>query len=171
VAAPVAAQTAAPAPAAAPAAANKQARQGVWGSIGFGYGTLGCDICSGERESGLSGGLEIGGTINPHVLLGVGTVGFSKSLEGETLTAGTLEARMRLYPWADKGFHINVGAGFATLGFAGEHDNGFGITIGIGHDFRVGKNVSLTPFWNGTGMSLDGIGVNLGQVGLAVTIH
>jgi hypothetical protein len=172
LAAPVAAQTPAPAPAAPAAAPSKpQTRSGVWFSGGLGYGTLGCDDCDGERESGLSGGLSVGGTVTPRFLIGVATVGFSKSEDGDTLTAGTFEGRIRFYPWTDKGFHINAGAGLATLSFAGESETGFGLTIGIGHDFRVGKNVSLTPFWNGTGMSFDGVGVNLGQIGLAVTIH
>jgi hypothetical protein len=157
----------------APVAAQgkPQTREGVWFSAGLGVGTIGCSDCDGERETGLSGGLSVGGTITPRFLLGVATTGFSKSLDGETLTTGTLEGRIRFYPWADKGFHINAGAGLATLSYAGESDKGFGITLGIGHDFRVGKNVSLTPFWNGTGMSFDGIGWNFGQLGLAVTIH
>ena len=153
------------------APANPQPRSGVWFSGGLGYGTLGCDDCSGERLNGLSGGLSLGGTITPRLLVGVATVGFSKSEDGETLTAGTLEGRIRFYPWIDKGFHINAGAGLATLSFAGDTETGFGLTLGVGHDFRVGKNVSLTPFWNGTGMVFDGVGVNLGQIGLAVTIH
>jgi hypothetical protein len=51
-------------------------------------------------------------------------------------------------------------------------DNGSGTLLGVGWDLRVGKTVSLTPFWNGIGMSFsDGGDANFGQIGIGLTIH
>src|SRR5947207_12155337 len=78
-------------------AQNAQVRQGFWFSGGLGYGSLGCDNC-GSRESGISGGLSLGGTITPRLLLGVGTSGWTKSDQGATLTVAEVDARVRFYP-------------------------------------------------------------------------
>src|SRR2546423_207337 len=66
-------------------AQNAQTRQGFWFSGGLGYGSLGCDNC-GSRESGLSGGLSLGGTISPRFPLRVGTSGWTKAPPGAGLT-------------------------------------------------------------------------------------
>ena len=39
------------------------------------------------------------------------------------------------------------------MSFAGESEFGVGLMLGLGWDIRVGRNVSLTPFWNGFAMS------------------
>ena len=51
-------------------------RKGFWISFGFGPGFLAadCDGCD-ERETGFSGYLRLGGTINQQVLIGGGTTG------------------------------------------------------------------------------------------------
>jgi len=41
----------------------------------------------------------------------------------------------------------------------------------VGWDIRVGRNVSLTPFWNGFAMANDIADANVGQIGIGVTIH
>lgn len=146
-------------------------RQGVWFNAGLGFGSLGCQNCDGERESGLSGGLSLGGTLSDRVLIGVGTTGFAKSIEGETLTVGTLDARVRFYPARTKGLFLNGGVGLGSMSYAGESEFGLGIMLGAGWDIRVGKNVSLTPFWNGFAMSNANVDANVGQLGIGVTIH
>src|SRR5947207_5647042 len=78
-------------------AQNAQARQGFWFSGGLGYGSLGCDNC-GSREGGVSGGLSLGGTITPRLLVGVGTSGWTKSQQGARLTVDEIDARVRFYP-------------------------------------------------------------------------
>ena len=41
------------------------------------------------------------------------------------------------------------GGGSGVSDFGSETETGFGALLGLGWDIRVGKNVSLTPFWNG----------------------
>jgi hypothetical protein len=164
VAVPVAAQPDVP-------ANNKHARQGFWFNAGLGFGSLGCDNCDGQRETGLSGGLSLGGTISDRFLIGVGTSGFSKSVDGDTFSVGTLDARVRFYPSRTNGFFLTGGIGLGTMSFVGERETGLGLILGLGYDIRVGRNVSVTPFWSGFAMRNSNVDANVGQLGVGVTIH
>ena len=149
---------------------HPQIRSGLWFSAGIGFGSLGCENCLG-REDGLSGGLALGTAVTDRLLFGVGTTGFAKSIGGELLSVGTLDARVRFYPVRTSGFFLNGGMGLGTLSFAGESEFGLGAMLGLGWDIRVGKNVSLTPFWNGFAMSNSNVDANVGQLGIGFTIH
>ena len=160
----------------APAFAQRgQTRHGFWFNGGLGYGSLGCDNC-GTRTGSWSGGVSLGGTVNPHLLLGVGTAGWTKSENGATLTVGTLDARARVYPKASGGFFLTGGLGVGSIsaalaGFGGASETGVAFLLGLGYDIRVGPNASLTPFWNGFAVRSSNSNSNVGQFGLSVTIH
>ncbi|MBX3147748.1 MAG: outer membrane beta-barrel protein [Gemmatimonadales bacterium] len=157
------------------ASAQERTRSGFWFNGGLGVGSLGCDDCS-SRETGLSGGIALGGSISQNVLLGVGTTGWTKSESGVTLTTGTLDARLRLYPSSTGGFFITTGIGLGSIsadiaGFGGDAETGVGVLVGLGIDIRIGRNVSLTPFWNGFAVRTENADVNVGQLGLGITVH
>lgn len=147
-----------------------QVREGFWFSAGLGYGSLGCQDCFG-REDGLSGGLSFGSVVNDRLLFGVGTTGFAKTVLGETFTVGTLDARIRFYPVRTSGFFLSGGLGLGTVSYGSESEFGVGAMLGLGWDIRVGRNVSLTPFWNGFAMSNSNVDANVGQIGIGFTIH
>lgn len=156
------------------AQARPQTREGFWFNVGLGYGSLGCDGCS--RTGGLSGGLSLGGTLSPKLLLGVGTTGWTKSEFGTTLTVGTLDARLRFYPNATGGFFLTGGVGVGSIGaditnFGSASETGIGIVLGLGIDIRIGRNISLSPFWNGFAIRTSGSDANVGQLGLGLTVH
>jgi hypothetical protein len=151
-----------------------QTREGFWFNGGLGVGLAGCVGCVG-REVGTSGGLSLGGTINERVLLGVGTTGWYKSIDGVALTGGTLDARLRFYPAVRSGFYLTAGGGFGSVavsnGFLSDRETGVGVLFGLGWDLRVGRNVSLTPFYNGFAMGVNSGTFFVDQFGLGVTIH
>jgi hypothetical protein len=121
--------------------------------------------------NGLSGGLSLGGKVSDKLLLGVGTTGWAKSEDGETLTVGTLDARLRFYPVVKAGFFVTGGIGLGTIRFAGESENGLGVVLGVGWDVRIARNVSVTPFYNGFAMRSSIADANVGQLGVGITIH
>ena len=125
----------------------------------------------GGTRKRLERGSIVGGTLSDRLLIGVGTTGFAKDVEGETLTVGTLDARVRFYPSHTKGFFLNGGVGLGSFRYAGESELGLGVMLGVGWDIRVGSKVSLTPFWNGFAMSNSNVDANVGQLGIGVTIH
>ena len=154
---------------------NRHAREGFWLNLGLGYGTLGCDGC-GSREDGLSGGLQLGGTLSPKWLLGGATTGWTKSEGGVTLTVGTVLALVRFYPSERGGFFLEGGLGLGTIhvsvdGFGSESESGGGALLGLGYDIRVGRNVSLTPAWLGFAAQTSNSDANVGQLSLGVTVH
>jgi hypothetical protein len=153
-------------------------RQGFWFNIGLGYGSLGCQDC-GDREGGASGGLALGGTVSQKVLLGVSSNVWTKSQDGVTLTAAAVTAAIRFYPSSTGRFFFlaGLGVGSVDLRFAtgnvsvSASQTGGGALLGLGYDIRVGNNASLTPFWNGVGISYSDGDANFGQIGLGLTIH
>jgi len=156
------------------AARSRLGRDGFWFSAGLGYGSWGCDNCS-DRVTGGSGGLSAGVTMNDRVLVGGGTTGFYRRVDGATLTAGTYDFRIRFYPARTSGFFVNGGFGLGQItvhdAFNSDTEWGVGAMVGVGWDLRVGKNVSLSPFWSGSGISTKSLNANFGQFGLGVTIH
>jgi len=147
-------------------------REGFWFYGGLGYGLVGCDSCLGARDGGLSGGLTFGGTISPRVLLGVGTSGFTRTYGfGDRLMVGTVDARLRFYPSTRSGVFLTGGVGLGHLSFNDETEFGAGAMLGAGWDIRVGRNISLTPFYNGFAMRSSLLDANVGQFGLGLTIH
>lgn len=156
-------------------AQHAQTRNGFWFNVGLGYGSLGCQDCT-SREGGLSGQLSLGGTLSRHVYLGVGTSGWTKSEDDVTLSVGALTALVRVYPSSTGGFFLTGGLGVGRVdlsidGFGSGGESGTAALLGIGYDFRVGRNVSLTPYWNGFAVSHDVGDANVGQLGLSVTVH
>ena len=154
---------------------NLQTREGFWFNAGMGWGSASCQGCV-DRWGGLSGGLSLGGTINDRFLLGAGTSGWYKSENGYTVTGGTFDTRIRFYPAASSGFFITGGLGLGHLtqrleGFASATEYGVGAIFGLGWDIRVGRNVSLTPFYNGFAVQPANADGNVAQIGLGVTIH
>src|SRR3989442_9142308 len=67
---------------------QSQLRHGFWFSGGLGYGSLGCQNCSG-RTGAPSGNISLGGTPRPKPLLGGSTHGWAQSDSRATLTVRT----------------------------------------------------------------------------------
>jgi hypothetical protein len=155
--------------------AQASRRDGFWFSGGLGGGSLGCKDC-GDRVNGGIGDVALGGTINKHVLLGVGTAGWSREENGVRLTAATLDARVRVYPSVTNGFFFTAGLGLGSLKgefglFGSETQTGTSALLGLGYDIAVGKKVSLTPFVSGVGVKTKDTDTNFGQLGLAIVFH
>jgi hypothetical protein len=149
-------------------------RQGFWFSGGLGMGSLGSDGGT-SRETGITGDVSLGGTLSQRWLVGVGSSAWSKSENGGRLTVGTLDARVRFYPSATGGFFLTggIGAGSVRVSAGGisATDNGVGAIFGLGYDHRVARNASVTPYWNSFAMKSDNNNANVGQIGLAITLH
>ena len=149
---------------------GRQLRSGFWFNAGMGVGSLGCDTCI-NRRNGPSGGLSLGGTVGDKWLLGGGTTGWARDTPRGVLTVGTLDFRVRFYPALRSGFFITGGVGLGGISLDTDSEFGAGAMLGIGWDIRVGRNVSLTPFYNGFAMRSTFDDANVGQVGIGVTIH
>jgi hypothetical protein len=167
-------------------------RQGMWGNIGVGFGSLGCQDCDGDRLNGLSGDGSIGWTLSPRVRLGIGSSAYTRSQNDSdylgdaqaSISVATVDARLRFYPKTTSGFFITGGLGVgmlrtkASVSYNGtpllaykNTDTGAGAVMGIGWDIDLSKHVSLTPSYMGFAMASSHADANVGQLGIGVTIR
>jgi hypothetical protein len=160
-------------------AQHAQTRKGFWIGFGVGYGSYGfsCDGCSGiSRQGSYTGNIRLGGTINPHLLLGAESIAWSKSESGGTVTAANVSAAAFYYPKPAGGLFMSAGVGFSRAEASGSGisagSTGPGFTVGAGYDLRVGANTSITPTGNWVyGHPDNGVSHNFFQFGLGVTFH
>jgi hypothetical protein len=168
---------------------NKQVRQGFWIAFGLGAGTfdLSCDGCSYDAKTDLSGTLRMGGTLSQKVLIGGESMGWLHSENNVDQVAGALSGVLLFYPSATGGLYLKGGLGVAyysasASGFATEDLTAFALSGGVGYDIRLGRNFSLTPYFNGfygfpasykSGGAGQGFNVSqsLLQLGLAASFH
>jgi len=101
---------------------------------------------------------------------------------GTTVTAGNVSFTAYFYPAPANGFFLRGGLGFADYKEEGSSGStGFGFSLGMGYDVRVGTNFSLTPVanfsWGSVGDVQSGPGTvpgakeNVFQIGLGFTWH
>lgn len=135
------------------ASAAPAVRQGFFISGGFGYGSAGidCDGCSKDRENGPVAYIRLGGTINPHLRVGIESDGWAKTVEGVDEQIGFLTADLYVYPSVSSNFWIKGGVGIAAAKESDDSDevkaSGVGVGAGIGYDWNVGGgNFVIVPF-------------------------
>ncbi len=161
----------------AAAAAQTVPREGFWFGVGAGAGRaeVTCDDCSDDgAETGGSGYVKAGWTLNPHLLVGGElNVWTRRESRGDTdawLTMYNASATLTFYPSAVAGFFVKGGAGVAYLDTDVERrgstvtidlGSGPGFLVGAGYDIRLGR-VALTPavnYWRGHIGDVEGRGV------------
>ena len=160
-------------------AQHPQTRKGFWIGFGAGWGSYGisCSGCSGLGRTGsYTGYIKLGGTLNPHLLLGAESIAWSKTESGNTITAGNLTFSGYYYPQPASGMFLTAGVGFsraeASGGGSSAGNTGPGLTLGAGYDIRVGTNLSIVPTGNWVyGHPESGFSQNFFQFSLGVTFH
>lgn len=128
-------------------------RRGAWYGLGAGAGwdRLACDICAGDRLGGLSGYVQLGGTLSPALQLG-GEVKFwnRSSGEGVDQLLGTFGIVALWYPNPARNLQLKGGFGYLTLTADDGDDTisstAFGPQFGVAYDIRMGPTLSVTPF-------------------------
>ena len=137
-------------------AQNQQRHQGFW--IGFGVGG-GVNTSEGVDEARRGGGaayLRLGGTLSQKVLIGGEFIGWGRQdellgLDTEIVTRGNATFSLMYFPSSNGGFFLKGGLGAATVSWTSEllglrvDRRGFGTTVGLGFDVRLGGNIYLTP--------------------------
>ncbi len=143
--------------AAAPASAQRgegreSARSGLWGGLGTGYGSLGCEDC-GDRTDGFSGMGIIGGTLSDVVRIGGGVMGFNRTEDDAELGSSAALFIVQVFPGRGN-FYLQGGAGFASANreIFGERfeDEGAAFQLGVGYSVNLGARGkwAIVPFAN-----------------------
>lgn len=130
------------------------AREGFYIGFGVGGGSIGidCEGCPSDREGGVSGYFRLGGAVSPKLLVGAETNGWTKSDDGIDGTVGSLSGVAYFYPSLQRDFFVKGGLSLVSSTIEGGGDElsstGFGLTIGAGYDFRIGRQFAITPYLN-----------------------
>src|SRR5712671_4364669 len=139
--------------------------QGGWfrGSVGYGSAHVSCDSCrSGRHLDGYTVLLGVGGTKSPELQLGAVLEVWEHSSDGgQTIRAMTMgTASLYYYPGYRRRFFLEGGVGLSDYrvvkglheGFLFENADatpvrgtGWGLTVGLGYDFRIGQEYSIGP--------------------------
>jgi hypothetical protein len=144
-----------------------QTREGFYFGIGGGAGSaqFSCEGCSAEdRQTGGSGYLKAGWTLNPHLLVGGELNVWARRDEAFDVERWSyrynLSATATVYPSAASGFFVKGGGGLSYFDMDAdfgddtvdiELGDGPGVVVGAGYDIRLGR-VALTPavnYWVG----------------------
>lgn len=142
-------------------AQGSEHRRGFWlqGGVMGASNRVDCTNCgSFEWDQGVAAFLRAGGTISPHVLLGVEAYGFRQTdgEAAETEIQGLLVIT-EWYPWLHLGGFLKVGIGMSNLdlfvnttdgGTTQSSKTGLAISVGFGWDIRVTNGISITPVIN-----------------------
>lgn len=138
----------------AEAQSHPQTREGFGISFGVGAGSAGldCDGCDFDREGAFSGYLRLGGYARPTLFIGGETNGWMKEEDGIDMQASFVSAVALWYPQPASGFYLKGGLGFSNTSLSDDvleiEASGLALSLGLGYDWRVTKNFSLTPYMN-----------------------
>lgn len=154
-------------------AQHPQVRNGFWIGFGFGYGSLGVEDCEDcGREGGLAGFVKLGGKLSDNWLLGFESNNWIDEEFGTTYSIGASTATAYYYPNPARGLHLKGGLGLGHIDVEDLGDEtGIGFMIGIGNDFRVGRNISIVPVLTWYLGDFDGGSTNVLMLGAGVTFH
>jgi hypothetical protein len=165
-------------------------RHGFWIGFGLGDGSAGldCSSCSNDRIGAFSGYFRAGGTVSPSVLVGGESTGWIHSDQGVDESIGYGSVVLLWYPSRTGALYLKFGLG----GMRYRADDGVDVitatapsaSLGVGYEFRIGKNFSVVPYLNSLASSAvlvhvngvqtptgEDISITLVQFGLGATWH
>lgn len=177
-------------------AQHPNVRQGFWYGFGFGAGSgqLNCEICDDQSGTDLAASIRAGGVLSKSWLLGAELDGWTNSQEVATRRSWSALAVALWYPWPTRGAYLKGGLGFTGYRASDSVDvistTQPGGILGVGYEWRVGKNYSLNPYFNfqytlsgdltfehtedntvTTSIIADDASVSSFQLGVALVIH
>lgn len=164
---------------------NSSRREGFFAAIGIGGGSESFDANDGlgwsDDKGGAVGYIKVGGTVSQSLLLGAEANGWAARYQrqGYDRSLGSLMFIAQWYPAREGDFWLRGGLGWArdnlsiygTSSNINSHENGTALAVGLGYDFRVARNVSITPSLDFQGQRYDTHDERLVSIGVGVTFH
>jgi hypothetical protein len=138
--------------------AEETQRNGFWGGVDVGAGYVERSVGSLTIDStDFYMGIKAGYVVHPQVLAGLELSGWNQQAtdwDDDTKGAGLMQVFLisRIYPMRDSNLFAKVGGGWvrqwANRPTGKSTLDGWGATVGVGYDYPLGGNWSLTPFFN-----------------------
>jgi len=159
---------------AAPAAAQGNIKHDGFyfgAGLGIGWAKYNGDATDGTTESGLSGGIRLGGHVKPNWLIGAESNGWYKSDDGLAFVWGSLMATTYVYPGKSLPLYLKGGLGYMHTSISDDFDDvsssHFAFQLGTGYDLKIATGSAITFYFNwikGISGSLELNGDHLGDV-------
>jgi hypothetical protein len=133
-------------------AQNANVRQGFWYGFGLGAGSgqVHCDICNDQSGTDLTASFRAGGVLSRSWLIGGALGGWTNAQDPVTRRAWSLSAVTLWYPWPARGAYVKGGLGITGYRASDSVDvistTQPGALIGLGYEWRIGKNYSINPY-------------------------
>jgi hypothetical protein len=119
-------------------------------SVAPGWSRVSCQICAGQRESGISAFVALGGTTSRALRIGGELAGWRQTGEGITQTLMSIGAMANWYPGAKRRFYLRGGASLlmhrASDGTDVVTSSGIGPQLGLGYEAAAGRHWLVAPF-------------------------
>ncbi len=135
-------------------AQHPNTRQGFWYGFGLGAGSgqLHCDICNDQSGTDLAASIRAGGVVSKSWLVGAELNGWTNSQDVATRRSWSANAIVLWYPWSERGAYVKGGLGITGYSASDSADvistTRPGGIIGVGYEWRIGKNYSINPYFN-----------------------
>jgi hypothetical protein len=140
-----------------PAAAQTPTLRGPWfgGGLGSASAQVNCELCTSDRNGGLSGYLTAGIALSPAVRVGAELAGWFDSTNDVSQRLTLYGASAYWYPSPRGSLYLKGGLGLLNYhaGTPDEDDDPLtasaaALQLGTGYDFRAGSRLWLAPFAN-----------------------
>jgi Outer membrane protein beta-barrel domain len=141
-----------------PARAQEPTLRGPW--LGAGIGTasaaVNCDICTGDRNGGLSGHLSGGFTLSESLRAGAELAGWLDNTDEVRQRLMLYGASLYWTPTPNASWYLKGGIGMLNYNADttdDDEDDALGastgaLQLGVGYDFRAGSKLWLSPYAN-----------------------
>ena len=125
----------------------EQRHRGFWFGLGFGGGWNQFDWTFGNSGRGGASYIRAGGTVNQHVLVGgEALVWFRDGGDDRSVERVNASLTAMVYPGSRGGLFFKGGFGAASHDIDSDtRRDGIGLTTGMGFDFKIARNLYLTP--------------------------
>lgn len=133
-------------------AAQRRENSGFWYSVGFapGWARVTCSICAGNRPTGVSAFIGLGGRTSRALRIGGEFAAWREAQSGVTQTLMSIGATAYWYPNLRRRLYLRGGAALvmhrASDGTDVVTSSGIGPQLGLGYEYRVGRAWLLAPF-------------------------
>ena len=131
---------------------QRRSSSGFWYgvSVAPGWARVTCEICAGDRQTGFSASLALGGTASRGLRVGGELSGWRESDAGVTQTLMSVSASAYGHPNPRSGLYLRGGAALVMHRAADGTDvvtsSGIGPQLGIGYDYAVSHSWRVSPF-------------------------
>ena len=140
-----------------PAVAQSPTLRGPWlgGGLGTASAQVNCELCTSDRNGGLSGYLTGGITVSPSVRVGLELAGWFDTTDEVSQRLLNYGASVYWTPVPTGAWYLKGGVGLLNYhaGTPDEDDEPLGasaaaLQLGGGYDFRAGPRLWIAPFAN-----------------------